>query len=119
MPDQFGTTIYRSKEKKTEIIAGFPWFGTWGRDTFISLPGLTLAIGDVRTCKDVLDTMVGRLKNGLFPNLGNNESVAFNSVDAPLWFFWAIQQYVKEAKKLSVKLEELWKSNEVDPYGLP
>lgn len=83
------------KDKKTEIIAGFHWFGTWGRDTFISLPGLTLAIGDVKTCKEVLDTMTLKLKNGLFPNMGANDSPAFNSVDAPLWYFWAVQQYSK------------------------
>jgi len=81
------------KDKKTEIIAGFPWFGSWGRDTFISLPGLTLSIGDVQTCKDVLDTMVSKLKGGLFPNMGSDDNPAFNSVDAPLWFFWALQQY--------------------------
>jgi len=86
------------KNKKTEIIAGFPWFGTWGRDTFISLPGLTLAIGDVATCKSVLDTQVSKMKNGLFPNMGSEDNPAFNTVDASLWFFWAVQQYTKEVK---------------------
>lgn len=81
------------KEKKTEIIAGFPWFGRWGRDTFISLPGLTLSIGDTKTCKEVIDTMVTELKGPLFPNMGVGENVAMNSIDAPLWFFWALQQY--------------------------
>jgi predicted glycogen debranching enzyme len=87
--------------KKTEVIAGFPWFGCWGRDTFIALPGLTLAIDDVATCKDVLDTQITKLKNGLFPNTGNEDNPAFNSVDAPLWFFWAIQQYTKVVKTYS------------------
>jgi len=86
------------KNKKTEIIAGFPWFGSWGRDTFIALPGLTLAIGDTATCKEVLDTQVMKLKNGLFPNMGSVDNPAFNSVDAPLWFFWALQQYTKAVK---------------------
>ncbi len=79
--------------KKTEIIAGYPWFGSWGRDTFISLPGLTLAKNDVQTCKQVLDTQVSKMKGGLFPNMGSDQNPAFNSVDAPLWFFWAVQQY--------------------------
>jgi predicted glycogen debranching enzyme len=83
------------KDKKTEITAGFPWFGTWGRDTFISLPGLTLAIGDEKTFKAVVDTMIARMKDGLFPNMGNDSNPAFNSVDAPLWFFWSLQQFVK------------------------
>jgi predicted glycogen debranching enzyme len=86
------------KDKKTEIIAGFPWFGVWGRDTFISLPGLTLAIGDTATCKSVLDTQITKLKDGLFPNIGSDDHAAFNSVDAPLWFFWALQQYTKAVK---------------------
>ena len=85
-------------DKKTEIIAGFPWFGSWGRDTFISLPGLTLSIGDEKTCKEVLDTMVNKLKGGLFPNMGSDDSPAFNSVDAPLWFFWSLQQYAHAIK---------------------
>ena len=89
------------KNKRTEIIAGFPWFGSWGRDTFISLPGLTLAIGDVSTCKDVLDSQVAKLKNGLFPNMGPDDNPAFNSVDAPLWFFWAVQQYIREVKSFT------------------
>jgi predicted glycogen debranching enzyme len=94
------------KDKKTEIIAGFPWFGTWGRDTFIALPGLTLAIGDISTCKDVLDTQVAKIKNGLFPNVGGGDNAAFNSVDAPLWFFWALQQYTKTVKTYTA----IWRS---------
>lgn len=81
------------KGKHTEIIAGFPWFGRWGRDTFIALPGLTLCNNNPKTCKDVLDTMSNELKDGLFPNVGKHSAAAFNSVDAPLWYFWAIQQY--------------------------
>jgi predicted glycogen debranching enzyme len=98
------------KNKKTEIIAGFPWFGSWGRDTFIALPGLTLAIGDVSTCKDVLDTQVGKLKNGLFPNMDNDDNPAFNSVDASLWFFWAIQQYTREVKSYASVWRQYGKS---------
>ena len=82
------------RDKATEVVAGYPWFGRWGRDTFIALPGLTLsAFGDAKTCKDVLDTMSTELKNGLFPNIGKSTNAAYNSVDAPLWYFWAIQQY--------------------------
>lgn len=82
------------RDKKTEVIAGFPWFGIWGRDTFISLPGLTLAIGDSKTALDVLDTMSAKLKEGLFTNKGTGPDADLNSVDAPLWYIWAIQQYV-------------------------
>ncbi|MBA7526557.1 hypothetical protein ES705_18719 [subsurface metagenome] len=85
------------KKGETRIIAGFPWFDCWGRDTFISLPGLTLSIDDPKTFLQVTDTEVKKLKGGLFPNMGSGENAAYNSVDAPLWFFWAIQQYVDYA----------------------
>jgi predicted glycogen debranching enzyme len=78
---------------KTLIIAGYPWFGSWGRDTFIALPGLALARHRLVLYREVLDTQVNKMKNGLFPNMGNADNPAFNSVDAPLWFFWAVQQY--------------------------
>ncbi len=87
---------------KTEIIAGYPWFGAWGRDTFISLPGLTLSTGKINTAREIIDTMAGRMQGGLFPNMGSDEDPVFNSVDAPLWFFWALQQYAKYDKNSDI-----------------
>ena len=84
---------------RTEVVAGYPWFGRWGRDTFIALPGITLTQGNVNDCRDVIDTMVSQMKGGLFPNMGE----AFNSVDAPLWFFWTLQQLQKHTSP-----EEIW-----------
>lgn len=72
---------------KTLIIAGYPWFGAGGRDTFISLPGLALARHRLDLYRNVLDTQINKMKDGLFPNMGNTGDPAFNSVDAPLWFF--------------------------------
>lgn len=77
------------------IIAGFPWFGRWGRDTFISLPGLCLAIEDMSMLLKVTDTMLKDYRDGLFPNIGKGTNVAYNSADTPLWFFWCLQQYFK------------------------
>ena len=79
----------------TLIIAGYHWFGPWGRDTFISLPGLTLAKQKRSLYTEVLDTQVARLKDGLFPNMGNADNPAYNSIDAPLWFFWCLQKYLE------------------------
>lgn len=79
---------------RTLITAGYPWFGAWGRDTFISLPGLALARQRLVLYKQVLDTQVQRLKDGMFPNMGDEGNPAYNSIDAPLWFFWSLQQYV-------------------------
>lgn len=80
---------------KTEVIAGYPWFGRWGRDTFIALPGLTLTLGRHALCKEILDNMIEDMKDGLFPNIGNGSCSAYNSVDAPLWFFRALQLYTE------------------------
>lgn len=93
--------------KDTEIVAGYPWFGRWGRDTFIALPGITLSVAhDVKTCKEVLDTMIRELNNGLFPNIGKNQNASYNSVDAPMWFFKAVQEYGEAIKNNKA----LWKS---------
>jgi predicted glycogen debranching enzyme len=90
------------KEKGTEILAGFPWFGSWGRDTFISLPGLTLSSGNTKLAKEVIDTMIRKMKGGLFPNMGEDDNPAFNSVDAPMWFIWALQQYEKYDRDINI-----------------
>ncbi|MCX7862497.1 MAG: amylo-alpha-1,6-glucosidase, partial [Bacteroidales bacterium] len=89
--------VYKSK-KQVEVIAGFPWFGSWGRDTFIALPGLTLPQNKVEEIKLVIDTMIARMKGPFFPNAGSGEHAVYNSVDAPLWFFWTLQQYCEFAR---------------------
>jgi predicted glycogen debranching enzyme len=86
------------RDGKTWVVAGFPWFGRWGRDTFIALPGLTLVNDDPRNCKAVIDSMIADLKGPLFPNIGQGNDSAYNSVDAPLWFFWTLQQYADYTK---------------------
>ena len=86
----------------TNIIAGYHWFGSWGRDTFISLPGLALARKSEDLYSAVIDTQVRRMRGGLFPNMGDNDNPAFNSVDAPLWFFQALWNY-------GLELKETWK----------
>ena len=80
---------------KTEVIAGYPWFGRWGRDTFIALPGLTLALGKPELCKEIMDSMIEDMNEGLFPNIGSGANAAYNSVDAPLWFFRTLQLYAQ------------------------
>ena len=93
--------------KRTEIIAGFPWFGRWGRDTFIALPGLTLLKGDQKTFKAVLSNMLSEMRGPLFPNMGMGDNAIYNSVDAPLWFFWTLQQLIIIS---NVPKHEIWKT---------
>ena len=80
--------VVRRPGNRTEIIAGYPWYTFDGRSTFISLPGLTLEQGYKEDCMDVLDTMVSGMHNGDFSGTASAEI----SADAPLWFFWTLQQ---------------------------
>ncbi|GAB4107684.1 glycogen debranching enzyme N-terminal domain-containing protein [Echinicola sediminis] len=89
-----GQFIYRRGEE-ARVIAGYPWFGWWGRDTFIALPGLTLTLGQTQAFLDVMKTMSKDIKGPLFPNVGSGVEANMNSLDAPLWYFWAWQQYEK------------------------
>lgn len=87
------------KGNDTNIMAGYPWFGSWGRDTFISLPGLALARKSEDLNAAVLDTQVRRMKGGIFPDTSRNDNPAFHSADAPLWFFHALQSYGLEDRE--------------------
>jgi len=93
-------------KKKTEIMAGFPWFGTWGRDTFIALPGITLLRNADADFKVVIDTALNNMQGPLFPNIGHDNKSDYSSADAPLWFFWSMQQYTI----LRGQQNEIWKS---------
>lgn len=84
----------RLRDGDTRVIAGYPWFGWWGRDTFVASPGLTLAVGENQTFLDIMDTMSKDLHGALFPNVGSGVMTNMNSLDAPLWYFWSLQQYV-------------------------
>lgn len=82
------------QDGRTEIAAGLPWYGSWGRDTFISLPGLTLTLGDEKKFLDIIDTWVNKQYQGVFPNKGAGEKANFYSADTSLWFFWSLQKYI-------------------------
>jgi predicted glycogen debranching enzyme len=77
------------------IIAGYPWFGDWGRDTMIALPGLTIAVGRTDIARPILRTFARYLSQGMLPNLfpEMGETPEYNTVDAILWYFEAIRQY--------------------------
>jgi predicted glycogen debranching enzyme len=77
------------------IIAGYHWFGDWGRDTMISLPGLTLAIGRPEIARSILRTFAKYIDRGMVPNRfpDAGETPEYNTVDATLWYFEAIRTY--------------------------
>ena len=77
------------------VIAGYPWFGDWGRDTMISLPGLTLATGRQEVAARILATFAHYAREGMLPNRFPDEGQVpeYNTVDATLWYFEAIRAY--------------------------
>ena len=75
------------------INAGYPWFGRWGRDTMISLPGLTLSFGDYEGFRKIFTGLLRESKGGLLPNMGGINCSSYNSIDAPLWAMYALHQY--------------------------
>jgi 4-alpha-glucanotransferase len=78
------------------VIAGYPWFGDWGRDSMIALPGLALACGRTDFARRILDTFAGLEDGGMLPNVfpGDGEKPAYNTVDAALWYIEAWRAYV-------------------------
>jgi len=81
----------------TTVIAGYPWFADWGRDTMISLPGLMLTTGRLDEARSTLLTFARAMRNGLLPNLFNDYGGAsdYNTVDASLWFVHAVHELWK------------------------
>jgi predicted glycogen debranching enzyme len=86
------------------VIAGYHWFGDWGRDTMIGLEGLTLVTGRHREAGAILRTFAQYVRDGLLPNLfpeGERQAL-YHTVDATLWFFHAIDRYVSASGDESI-----------------
>ena len=82
------------------IIAGYPWFGDWGRDTMISLPGLTLSTGRNEVARQILRTFSRYVDQGMLPNNfpEAGEKPEYNTVDATLWYFEALRAYYAQTR---------------------
>lgn len=88
----------KSKTPYSTVMAGYPWFLDWGRDTMIAFTGLMLVTGQFDTARDVLRAFARYVKNGMVPNVfpgSSDEKPQYNTVDASLWFFYAADMYVK------------------------
>ena len=77
------------------VIAGYPWFSDWGRDTMIALPGLALSTGQPAAARSILETFSRLVDQGMLPNRfpDSGEAPEYNSVDSALWYFEAVRQY--------------------------
>jgi predicted glycogen debranching enzyme len=85
------------------VIAGYPWFGDWGRDTMIALPGLTLATGRTAIAVEILRTFAKYVNQGLLPNRfpDSGEAPEYNTADATLWYFVAIHEYLRASSDIA------------------
>jgi predicted glycogen debranching enzyme len=83
----------------TTVVAGFPWFTDWGRDTFIAIRGLLLATGRLAEADAILSTWSGQVDQGMLPNRFSETDGAaeYNTVDAPLWFVVAVEEFLRTA----------------------
>lgn len=90
-----GDYIVRRGDSQWTILAGYPWFTDWGRDTMIALPGLTIARGEAWLAREVLDAFASYCDGGMIPNRfpDTGETPSYNTADATLWFVEAIRRY--------------------------
>ena len=93
--DQFVIRRGSSPDSPAAIIAGYHWFGEWGRDTMIALPGLLLATGRASEARSILRTWATFVDEGMLPNdfPGEGSTPSYNSVDSALWFVQALREY--------------------------
>ena len=92
--------VHRKSTQAKTVIAGYPWFTDWGRDTMIAFSGLTLATGRYEDAREILYTFSKYVDYGLIPNVfpEDGEKPAYNSVDAALWYFEAVNSYLDYTK---------------------
>ncbi len=104
--DQF---VVRRGEDLRTLIAGYHWFADWGRDTMIALPGICLATGRLEEAKRILAAFAASVDQGMLPNRfpDAGETPEYNTVDATLWFFVAIQSYLDRSGDVEFVRDEL------------
>ncbi|MDR2104489.1 MAG: amylo-alpha-1,6-glucosidase [Deferribacteraceae bacterium] len=103
--------LVRQADGNLAIIAGYPWFNIWGRDMYISLPGLTFSTGDLESGLEILRFAAKAIKGGVVPNIfaADGASHAYNSADASLWYIWSVQQLLKYyPDQINVVKKEFW-----------
>ena len=89
------------------IVAGYPWFTDWGRDTFVSMRGLTLALGRLDDARQILLTWSGTVSQGMLPNRfpEKGDAAEYNSVDASLWFVIAVGEFLDACRRHQYPLD--------------
>ena len=92
------------------VVAGYPWFTDWGRDTFISLPGLCLVTGRLDVAWQVIGSFAAHVSEGMVPNRfpDAGEQPEYNTIDASLWFIHAIDRYLAASQDEVRVRETAW-----------
>lgn len=96
------------------VLAGYPWFADWGRDTMIAFTGLTLATGRFSEAREVLLSFAKYVSQGMLPNVFPNsakEEPMYNTIDASLWYFYAVYKYLQYTTGLPCYKEGMEKGN--------
>jgi predicted glycogen debranching enzyme len=95
-----GTTDGNLTESGRTVIAGYPWFTDWGRDTFIALRGLCIAGGRMKEAAEILGAWADTISEGMLPNRFPDQAGAaeYNSVDASLWYIVAVDDFLKRSR---------------------
>lgn len=106
--DQF--LVSAGSPDSQNIIAGYPWFEEWGRDTFISLPGLLLATGRFEEARRIFKSYARWVDQGMLPNRfpDSGGQPDYNTADASLWFIVAVFHYLRYTKDFEFVQEHLW-----------
>ena len=117
-PDAFGQQLTLAADQfvvqvpggRATVIAGYPWFGDWGRDTMIALPGLCLTTGRAPLARDILVSFAAFADQGMLPNRFPDvgETPEYNTVDATLWYFVAIYRYIEATGDVDLLRQTLW-----------
>ncbi len=102
--------IVEAAGRRTSIIAGYPWFADWGRDTMIALPGLCLATGRPELAREILLSFAEWVDGGMLPNRFPDvgETPEYNTIDATLWYFVAIWRYLEATDDIALLRDRLW-----------
>ncbi len=96
-----------------DVVAGYPWFGAWSRDTMIAYEGLFLSTGRAEEGRDLLRTYAGTLSDGMLANTADTGQTEYNTADATLWFLHAVDRHLAEtgdtdlAAELAEPLDEV------------
>lgn len=101
-----------------DVVAGYPWFGAWSRDTMIAYPGLFLSTGRADEGRELLRSYAATLSQGMLANTADTGSVEYNTVDGTLWFLHAVGRHVAEADDTDLAAELLPALRDVVQYHL-